>query len=156
MAEVSLAKVNEALQAASRARSMATRVREHAEQQIGAFVRSTEVSASAFTWGLLQGRYGDLRVRGVPLEMAAGILAHTAGLFGIMEDHAHAVGDGSLASYFHSVGRGAGLEWWVKAGKPARMGSPDKSVTSEVTETTTRGAAGPSDDELARQIRGAR
>jgi hypothetical protein len=101
-----------------RLRTRTDRIKEEAKDMIHTLVRTTEVSATAFGLGVVQGRYGPVEVLGVPLELGGGIAAHLAGLLGLggnFSGHLHNFGDGFLATYMATVGRGAGLQWKHKA-----------------------------------------
>jgi len=79
-------------------------------------VRSSEVSISAFTFGLLQGRFkkdGGLTLI-LPIDLMAGAAFHLVGLFGFAKPyahHLHALGDGALASFFTTTGYRVGERW---------------------------------------------
>lgn len=101
-----------------RAENLANRARAHmarSEQMIENFTRTAEVGASAFAIGLAEGRFGKggggIEVAGVPLPLGLGVLANLAayaGVAGKQSHHLHAVGDGCLAAYLATLGRGIG------------------------------------------------
>jgi hypothetical protein len=78
-------------------------------KEIGA-VQTSEVAASAFTFGLIQGRFkaqGGLTVFALPVDLLAGVTFHALGLFGFARpynQHLRAFGDGALASFFTTTG----------------------------------------------------
>lgn len=79
-------------------------------------VRSSEVSMSAFTFGLIQGKFkkdGGLTLI-LPVDLLAGAAFHLVGLFGFAKpyaNHLHAIGDGALASFFTTTGYRVGERW---------------------------------------------
>ena len=84
-------------------------------------VRSSEVGASAFGLGMVQGRYGQVEVVGVPMELLLAIGLHGAGMLGLGGDlsgHLHSFGDGALATYGANLGRSVGSGMREKAGLP--------------------------------------
>jgi len=98
-------------------------IRKRGESTVEHLVSSAEVSGSAFALGLVQGRYGPVSVAGVPVDLAAAAGLHLAGFLGLAgrsSAHLHAFGDGALASFFFTLGRGTGAKW--KAGAPAVKG----------------------------------
>jgi hypothetical protein len=80
-------------------------------------VRSAEISLSAFTFGVLQGRFnskGGLTALGMPVDLLAGGVFHILGLFQFAKPyahHLHAVGDGALAAFFSTTGYKVGTRW---------------------------------------------
>lgn len=85
--------------------------REHGQKATKHVVRTAEVAGTAYAVGLIQGRMGGVEVFGLPVELLAGL-----GLFGFsllggageMSEHAAAIGDGALAAYAVTLGRGMG------------------------------------------------
>jgi hypothetical protein len=78
-------------------------------------VRSATVSLSAFTFGLIQGKFkpqGGLTLMGLPVDLLAGAACHAFGMFSRnYSQHLHAVGDGALASFFTTTGYRVGERW---------------------------------------------
>lgn len=114
MAGMALTKT-ELRQAAKRARSLSTRLktmRRKTERVTERVVHSAEVGAAAFTAGIIQGRTGGVEVLGVPLELGLGVTLNLAGFMGLggrMSNHLHGFGDGFLAAYLTTLGRGLGV-----------------------------------------------
>lgn len=108
---------SEVMRLAKKAESLQNRVKkatEKADQVIEKVVRTAEVGASAFSFGLVQGRYGLIELAGVPIDLAAGIGGHILGFMGVggqMNSHVHSLADGALAAYAVTMGRGAGEKW---------------------------------------------
>jgi hypothetical protein len=97
---------------------------EHTVQQV---VRTAEVGGAAFAMGLVQGRTGGVEIFGVPLELGLGLGLNVFGLLGGAgehSDHLLNVGNGCLASYATTLGRGIGTTMAAKAG-----GTPAAQVT---------------------------
>lgn len=71
--------------------------------------RTAEVGASAFGFGMLQGRLpaDKQHVMGVDIGLGSAVVLHVLGYAGIGGDyagHLHAIGDGALASFLTSQG----------------------------------------------------
>lgn len=114
-----------------------------AEGGVGVVVRSLGVMAGAGAVGVLSGRFGALRfadkgvLSNVPLDAAAGLAIHAAGIFGVAgrhSEHLHNFADGVLAAYVtkFAVGYGATLRQKaglapipVTAGTTGRVGPTD-------------------------------
>lgn len=123
----------------------AASVIEKHHSKIEAVVRTVEVSGSAFAFGLLQGKFrkqGGVTILNVPVDLIAGAAFHALGLAGVAGSHSshlHAFGDGALASYFTTLGRGVGSSWGGVAGSI----EGDRSVS---------GGGSLADEELARMV----
>ncbi len=96
-----------------------------AEGGVGVVVRSLGVMAGAGAVGVLSGRFGALRfadkgmLSNVPLDAAAGLALHAAGIFGIAgrhSEHLHNFADGVLAAYVTKFAVGYGATLRQKAG----------------------------------------
>jgi len=97
--------------------SKAKNAMDKAEGVIGTAVRTVEVTASAFGFGLLQGRYGGIEVMGVPIDLGAGLAGHAAAFVmdGDMSPHLHAFADGALATFSATMGASAGEAWYERS-----------------------------------------
>lgn len=118
-------------------------VRKKGESVVGELVSAAEVSASAFAFGAVQGKYGSVDVLGVPADLASAIVLHLAGFAGLAgkaSEHLHAFGDGALASFFFTLGRGVGVNW--KKNTPAISGEEASKLTQADLDALTgkRGA----------------
>lgn len=92
-------------------------MRQKGEAATEKIVRSAEVSGTAFAMGVVQGRTGGIEIVGVPLELlvgGAGLVAGHLGAAGKMSDHLINVGDGALAAWAATMGRGVGVTWRSK------------------------------------------
>src|SRR5262249_19864715 len=100
--------------AIQRAKSM----REEAQHAVETAVQSVEVSASAFAFGLANGRWSGAEVIGLPADLAAGMAMHAFAfmLDGESAEHLHNFGDDALASYAPRIGGGVGKKWRDDAG----------------------------------------
>lgn len=99
------------------------KVKREAEERVEQVVRTFEVAGTAFGVGVLQGRTGGVEVVGIPLELGAGLALEVLGhldFAGKMSHHLINVGDGALAAYATTLGRGVGQEWGQKSGKPSK------------------------------------
>lgn len=117
----SLAQFNKLVQKTDRLKAATARVREKAGETVETVVRAAEVSGAAFLLGFTNmrfskeegGRLVPPEMFGVPVDLLVGAGAHVlafAGIGGKAEEHMRAVGDGALAVYFASLGRGVGLK----------------------------------------------
>lgn len=82
-----------------------------AEGVMEGVVTSMEVGGAAFGLGVFQGRYPAADLWGIPPDLTAALLMHgiaLAGAGGEMKKHFQAFGDGALASYLTTIGRGIG------------------------------------------------
>jgi hypothetical protein len=120
-------------------------------RQETALVRSSEIALSAFTCGLLQGKFKD---RGgltllLPIDLMAGAAFHIFAMFSSKySHHLHALGDGALASFTTTTGYRVGERWGrsgsLKAGMSGIFGDAEKPVT---------GGSSIADNELSSLVR---
>ncbi len=85
-------------------------------------VHTAEVSSAAFVAGVVQGRTGGVEVLGVPMDLGLAAGLHVlafAGIGGKMASHLHGFGDGFLAAFLATTGRGVGQAMKAKAATPA-------------------------------------
>jgi hypothetical protein len=110
-----------AKQAIDRYESLKRRVagmREEATKVTKHVIRTAEVGGTAFAIGLVQGRTDGIEVFGLPLELLLGggfTVFSLLGGAGEMSDHLAAVGDGAIAAYATTLGRGVGVTMRQKA-----------------------------------------
>ena len=103
---------------AERAMSYAKRTMEKSKTIVHTAVRTVEISAAAFGWGVVKGKYGEIELFGAPLSLVGGLGLHILGFIGVAGDassHLHAFADGSLASWATTTGVQAGDAWKNKA-----------------------------------------
>lgn len=140
---------------AERLKTRAKNALEKADSVVERVVRTVEVGASAFGFGVVQGKYGGVEVVGIPLELAAGAGLHLlafAGIGGHMSDHLHHFGDGALACYAATTGRGVGVEWRKKAAQENGAGKGELSAPKERLFGASSRGTRISDEEMARVI----
>jgi hypothetical protein len=143
MATMKLSKAD-LTRAASRAESLKSRIsslRKKTEKTTERVVHTVEVSAGAFTAGVIQGR-GGIDILNVPLELALGAglnLAGYLGLGGKMSEHLNGFGDGFLAGYATQMGFAVGKTWGTKEIKEDKK---DGSGTGVLEDAYKRGAIG--------------
>lgn len=84
-------------------------------------VTTLEVGAGSLLVGMLAGRMGTSQVKGVPVGLALGALAHGAaflGLTGAAAEHVHNLGNGAIAGWLALYGAGQGTRMRQEAGQP--------------------------------------
>ena len=94
------------------------KIKKEGEKITERVVRTAEVSGTAFAFGVIQGKTGGVEVVGMPIDLLAGIGLSALGYLGAggnMSDHLVNAGDGALASYATTMGRGVGATWALKA-----------------------------------------
>ena len=134
-----------------KARQAVDKVKEKgpAAKEVG--IRSLEIGGTAVAWGMAHAYFDPdkLMLGPLPLDLLVGVGAHLVGLFGpeAAASHLHAVGDGSVAAFGFSLGRGFGRKLRQARGLPPRV---DTTLLSG--EASTGGGA-LSDEELARLAR---
>jgi hypothetical protein len=95
------------------ARNRLANIREKADETIGHALQAIEVSGVAFGMSYANERFGsgEVKVAGLPVDIAGGIALHGLALLGGVSskytDHVHNVADGLLATY--AVRQGAHL-----------------------------------------------
>lgn len=120
-------------------------MKENAEKTTKTVIRTVEVGGAAFGIGLVQGRTGGVEVFGVPLELGLGIGLNVFGLFGgagAYSDHLHNVGDGCIAAYAATLGRGVGTTMRTKALGGGSAGSLAASKGERLTAQEVAEMAG--------------
>jgi hypothetical protein len=105
-----------------------------AEGVMEGVVTAMEVGGAAFGLGVVQGRYGPQDIWGIPLDLAVAIGMHGVALSGAggeMKTHFQAFGNGALASYLNTVGRGLGVGMTEET--DASSGAPGVRGTDELS-----------------------
>ena len=96
---------------ALRAQNRMKNISKKADRVVETMVHTAEVSSAAFVAGVVQGRTGGIEVIGVPLDLGLAAGLHVlafAGIGGKMSSHLHGFGDGFLAAFLATTGRGVG------------------------------------------------
>jgi len=107
-------------------------IKERAEETTARIVTTAETAGAAFAMGVLQGRTGGVEVFGVPVELGLGLGLNAFALLGGAgkhSEHLASVGNGCLAAYAATLGRGVGATW--------------KDKEKGLHATATRGLGGP-------------
>jgi hypothetical protein len=107
-------------------------VREKAERSVKTMVRTAEVAAGSFGFGVAKGRYGEVGVAGIPADLGVAILLHGFGFFNVAGKssyHLHGFADGALASYLTTLGTGVGVNMKQKALGAAVKGAEGHKLT---------------------------
>lgn len=118
MAEkASLAKFKAIQKKLENAQKKVAKIREVADDKVQHMVRTTEVAAGAFAFGLAHGyANGDTKslgdnIGGLPTPLVGAAVLHGLGLFGVggdMSSHLHSFGDGAMAAFASNFGRQIG------------------------------------------------
>jgi hypothetical protein len=117
--------------------------------------RTVEVSASAFAFGLIQGKFasqGGKTALHLPVDLLAGAGFHLFGLLPFMRGyahHLHALGDGAMASFFTTTGYRVG-ERWARGGS---FRSGIAGVFGDSAGAPTSGGSSIADKELESLVR---
>lgn len=136
---------------AERLQSYAKRTMEKSKAIVHTTVRTVEVTAAAFGWGIVKGRWGEVELFGAPLSLVGGLGLHLLGFFGVagdMSSHLHAFADGSMASWATTTGVQAGDAWKTKQATAALKAA---GAAAALPGAKTSGAL---DAELARAVAG--
>lgn len=121
-----------------------------ADKVVEQVVHTAEVGSAAFIAGVVQGRTGGVEILGVPLDLGLAAGLHGLAFLGIggkMSSHLHGFGDGFLAAFLATTGRGVGVTMKEKLPAAATKGLPSgarNSLPSRATNLTQR------DREMAR------
>lgn len=102
-----------------RARATMSRAREKTEEVVGSAIGAAETGAAAFGLGWVRGRFGEVSVLGVPVDIGAAAVLHGVAFLGgagKYREHVHALGNGALAVYLTTVGAKVGADMRSKAG----------------------------------------
>jgi hypothetical protein len=115
-----LAKVESLKKATARARDKAGEVASE-------LVRTAVTGGTAFTAGLVTGRYGEAKTKlfGVPGTLAVAGGAHLFALLGVgkgAEEHVRSIGNGSLSAYLTTQGLKVGAKMAAEASAPKTSG----------------------------------
>jgi hypothetical protein len=94
---------------------------------LGKVIDLTEVGATQFGWGLVNGRFGVIAPMGVSLDLIVGLLLGGAGLFDVggtkVSPHVMNLAQGSLGSFLMRKGVQVGSHMRTAAGQPALAAS---------------------------------
>lgn len=96
---------------AMRARARLKSASKKADRVVEQMVHTAEVGSAAFIAGVVQGRTGGVEVVGVPLDLGLAAGLHVLAFMGVggrMSSHLHGFGDGFLAAFLATTGRGVG------------------------------------------------
>lgn len=106
---------------AKNAKNAIQRVKAEAEQTVMAVVGGVETFGMTFSMGVINGRWGNPEILGIPVDLGAGLALHAVG-FIVDEgaDHMHNLGNGALCSYFGALGVGVGRKMLEEAQKAAQ------------------------------------
>lgn len=90
-------------------------VKEEMDEAVNRIVGTIEANASAFSFGMIEGRYDGVEVVGMPLPLLAGFGLQGLGFLGIGGEHLIELGKGAFCAHSHTMGAGIGREMKLKA-----------------------------------------
>jgi hypothetical protein len=126
------------------------------KHDLNPLVRSGAISLSAFTFGVIQGKYHaqrGLSMAGVPVDLLAAATFHTVALFGFARNYApllQAVGDGALATFLSTTGYKVGQRW--TGGIKGFLSATGEAIMGE--DKPISGGSSLADAELKNLVRG--
>lgn len=123
---------------------------QRAKRGIHVVADTAVIGGTAGLFGVVQGRYGAKKVGPVPVDLAAGVVAHVVALTGPSRyaHQLHNIGHGAVAAYAVAVGRGFGKRMRAKAGdKPLLEGALDEA--ERIFSDVDGGGMLPEDDLVA-------
>lgn len=97
------------------AKAVAKRAKETAQEAIEAVVTLVEVNTMAFTFGVVNGRYGSPELLGIPVDLGLGMALQGLAFFDFAPMHLRNLGNGATASYFSALGVGIGRKMLSEA-----------------------------------------
>lgn len=133
----------------------ASKVKQKISETLGTVITTTEVSATAFAFGLIQGKYGGVALAGVPIDAITGLGLHLFAFTpwaGKLAPHVHALGDGALASFVATVGRQVGRGMQSPADRARIAAAGGGLLASGAATMGLSGGASLADEELARMV----
>ncbi len=129
------------------ARKRLQNVSKKTDKVVEQVVHTAEVGSAAFVAGVVQGRTGGIEVLGVPLDLGLAASLHGLAFLGIggkASGHLHGFGDGFLAAFLTTTGRGVGVTMKEKMPAAATKGHLPSSRPSQaafLTDSDRRMAA---------------
>lgn len=154
MANVSLAKVNHLMDRVKRLQASKQHVIKKAKAGMVMAADAAVINVGSFGLGVVQGRFGERKILGIPVELATAALFHGAGLMEVggdgMSRQFHNLGNGALCAYTSALGRGVGKRMRSKSGLPALSGL-DQALSA--LEGEDKGGGGHDDAELMKLAR---
>ena len=119
--QISLRTLEDLEAKAKNAAAKVKRVQAEAQAGMQTVIGSFETTSTAFTFGVINGRWGNPEFLGVPVDLGAGLALHAAG-FVVDQggEHLHRMGDGALSSYMGALGVGVGRKMLEEAQKAAQ------------------------------------
>lgn len=139
--------VEEALDYAGRMRDHAKGMSHKGEYVLGTVATQAESGLAAFGYGVVLGKFGEVKIGPAPADLLAGVGLHAAGLlgaFGKHAGHAHNFAQGLIDGYVQRLGVGVGVRMAQKAAPPRVSGAMGGGLTSNTVNPSYRfGAAQP-------------
>jgi hypothetical protein len=140
MVTISKAEGRQAVKRLESFKARLANIRKSAERSTEKMLRTAETGGAAFTMGVIQGKTGGVEIVGVPIDLGLGLTLNVLGYFGAagkMSDHLNNVGDGCLAAYLTTVGRGVGQNWGQK-GSLSEKSSGVSLTPEEIAQVAAR------------------
>lgn len=108
--QMSLRQLEDIARQAKANKDKVKRYKEEAQKAINGVVNVVEVNGTAFGMGVVNGRFGNPQLLGVPVDLGAGVAMQIASLFDVAPEHLRAIGNGLTATYFSALGTGIGAK----------------------------------------------
>lgn len=140
---ISKAKAESMVERANRAIAYAKNIREQSKEQVAQVVTSAEIQGAAFLMGLVDGRWQNPKILGIPAALIVGLALHTAGFAGFggsRDADLHALGDGALAAYSVGLGNEVGTRMRTRTTTPAggaASGGREMSIADIIDAATS-------------------
>ena len=106
--QISLRGLEELDKKMTQAKTAVKKAKEKADEAIQTVVGIAEVNSMAFSFGVINGRWGNPELLGMPVDLGTGLALHAAAFFDVAPTHMHNLGNGCTASYFSALGVGIG------------------------------------------------
>lgn len=84
--------------------------KEEAQKAVNGILNVVEVNGTAFGMGVINGRFQNPQLLGVPVDLGAGVAMQIMSLFDLAPEHLRAVGNGLTSTYFSALGTGIGAK----------------------------------------------
>lgn len=108
--QVSLKTLDDMQNKIQSARARAANLKKSAQATAMVLVGAGEIAATSFGLGVVNGRWSNPELVGVPVDLGLGVSMHMLGFLvgGAGSEHMHNLGNGAVACYLSGLGTGVG------------------------------------------------